>query len=245
MRRYTFPGLLWAALSFVGVWILDHTLFDWFVSYLESAWRVKEADLIASISSVIIPCIVSAVIIYLMYWFVHREHELQSGRPEFPNMTIGDAIDYMVNDSTAVLKQPREPWVEEIGPGKGRRIIEKGVEHADARTKLNERLISGELKIWGRRQMPVVHLANQFEHSIREIPREYWDRMQLDFLSCFSETSTIPQTTTIPGRQADLQWIDLMVIKEQVIRAWPPKSRWQRLRRWIMRKQRITYWKSQ
>jgi hypothetical protein len=242
MRRYTILGLLWAALSLVGVWFLDHTLFDWFVRYLESAWKIKEADLIASISSFVIPCIISAAIIYLVYWFFRREHELKISRVESPNMSIGVAIDYIVNDSKAVLKQPREPWVAEFGPGKGQRFIEKGVEHSDALTKFNERLISGELKIWGLRQMPVTHVANQFEHSVREIPKEYWDRMQLNFLSCFHQTNTIPQTTPIPGRQADLQWTGLMVIKEQVLRAWPPKSRWQRFLRWIMHKQRITYW---
>ncbi len=240
MRKYTIPGFAWAALLLFGKWILDHALFDWFVHYLEDTWNIKEASLIASISSYVIPAVASAVVITIVYRVARHEWGSKTDNP-LPDMKVSDAIDYIVNDSKVFLKQPRSPWIEEFGPGRRRRMIENGVEHTDARKQLNERLISGKVQMWGLRQMPVTHIANQFELSLREIKPEYWDGMQLDFLSCFHQTNTVPQTAQIPGKQADLQWTGLMVSREQVFREWPPKPRWRRLLQRIARKQRITY----
>jgi hypothetical protein len=173
----------------------------------------------------------AVIVVLIILWDRRAKRNAIVAIPQ-PNRPISDVIDYIVNDSSAVIKQPKEPWIEEE-----RRMIEKGVEHEDARKQVNEQLISGELRIWGLSQMPVTHIANQFELSLREIKREYWDRMQLDFLSCFHQTNTIPQTTPIPGKQADLQWTGLMLSKEQVLRIWPLKPWWRR----IIRQPRITF----
>jgi hypothetical protein len=232
-------GVLWSLLGLAIWWILDHALFDWFVHYLEDKWDFKEATLIASISSYVIPAIVSAIIIAIVYRL--GQHELGStvDNPE-PYMSVSDAIDYIVNDSQAVLTQPRAPWIQDVGRLIGHRMIENGVEHADARRQLNERLISG-MPIWGFRQIQWTHSSIQFEQSLRKIEPGYWDRMQLDFVNCFYRTTTMPQTATIPGKQADLHWTGLMVSRKLVFREWPPQPRWLRLWRWITRKQRIVY----
>src|SRR5258708_24378794 len=204
----------------------------WFVNFIGEppAW------ILAPWTRLIIVLAGAAIVILIVHLDRRSKKNAIAAIPQ-PNWPISDVIDYLVNDSDAVLNQPKEPWIEESGSHKGHRMIEKGVEREDARTKVNERLISGELRIWSLRQMPVMHIANQYEQSKREIKIEYWERMQLDFLSCFYRTVTIPQTTQIPGKQADLQWTGLMLSKEQVLQTWPPRRWWRR----IIRKPRITF----
>jgi hypothetical protein len=60
-------GLLWAALGFLLKWILDNALYDWFVHYLEDRWGIKEAALIASISSYVVPLLLAGAIVVLVY----------------------------------------------------------------------------------------------------------------------------------------------------------------------------------
>jgi hypothetical protein len=151
---------------------------------------------------------------------------------------ISEALDYIVKDSVAELRQPGPPQIMEFGPMKGKRADETGVEHADARAKLNEALISGELRIWGLRKINT-HIPNQFELSHREIKKDYWDNMQLDFLSCMYDTTTHPQTMTIPGKPELDHWTSLHVSKLQVKRKWLPKSSWRRCLEWLTRKPRI------
>ena len=81
-----------------------------------------------------------------------------------------------------------------------------------------------------------------FEAHLREIPQSYWDRMQLDFISCFHHTRAIPQTLAIPGKQADLHWTELTLNRTQVLRAWRRKPTWRRLMNLVRRKERISYY---
>jgi hypothetical protein len=180
-------------------------------------------------------------LIVLFFPLAARLFQRSEERPQ-PAWPISDAIDYIVNDSTAVLKQPREPWVEEYGPAKGRRLIEKGVEHSDALNKVNNELISGALRIWGHREMPS-HMAYQFETLLREISKSYWEHWALDPLMCFHNTKIRSQTVLIPGHgSTENGYSGLMLCKKQVHVFWPYKSIWQRLKDRIVRKPRITYW---
>jgi hypothetical protein len=89
-------------------------------------------------------------------------------KPNLPNTKVSDAVDYIVNDSIAILRKASssEPCL--------------GVEHEDARAQLNAKLNTGEIKSWGLRQINT-HVPNQFESSLREIPKEYWNEMRLCF----------------------------------------------------------------
>jgi hypothetical protein len=89
-----------------------------------------------------------------------------------PDMKVSDAIDYVVNDSRARLNTPPPPKLDGYGPGTVLYI--SGVEHQDARRRVNAKLISGELRSWGLRQINT-HIPNQFELSVREIHKEYWN----------------------------------------------------------------------
>lgn len=190
----------------------------------------------------IVAGIIAVVAYFAVLFVIWRQFRFQEKSEKLePNWPIAEAIDYVVNDSTAILKQPRPQWIGEFGPGKGQRIIEKGVEHTDARRQMNEGIINGDIRVWGLRQLAVTHMANQFETSLREITPEYWDRMQLDFWCSLYHTNTVPQTTQIPGRQVDLHWTGLMVNRQQVLQAWPSKPTWHRICHRIRRRPRITF----
>jgi hypothetical protein len=152
--------------------------------------------------------------------------------PVRPDTPVSNAIDYIVNDSAAKVKQPEPPRIMEYGPAKGHMMIQKGVEHEDARRLVNNELISGNLRSWGKRQISNF-LPVQFESVIREIDRSYWDDMQLNYFSCFNYTETTTQTAPMPGRQETYNWSGIMVSRRQVQQIWPRKSV---LRRWIDRK---------
>jgi hypothetical protein len=96
-----------------------------------------------------------------------------------PDMKVSDAIDYIVNDSVALLRKP-QPNESIVSFPPGTRIVVRGTEHQDARAQLNTKLNTGEIKSWGRRQINT-HIPNQFETSLREITKEYWGDMALDF----------------------------------------------------------------
>jgi hypothetical protein len=191
------------------------------------------------IAAVCVGLIISFQLIMAPYWAYREAADLVPSDSHIrPNMRIDEALDYIVNDSTAQLKQPATPTIIEYGQAAGRTLIEKGVEHEDARRLLNDELISGTVRCWGRRQI-TVHLADQFELSLREIDRACWDNIQLNFASCLRLTQTQPQTATIPGRIIKDQWTALMVSRIQIQRIWSRKSVACRLREKMKGHQRI------
>jgi hypothetical protein len=154
-----------------------------------------------------------------------------------PDMKVSDAIDYIVNDSVAILRKP-QPNEGSYPPGT--RIIVKGVEHQDAREQLGAELNNGQIKSWGRRQLNT-YLPNQFESSLREIPKEYWDDMELDFQSCLYYKNQLPQTMKIAGRPETYHWVGIMLSRAQVEQYWPKKSAPRRACSTIMRRPRIKH----
>jgi hypothetical protein len=59
-------SIAWVTLSGILYWILDHFLYSWLVIYLDG-YGIKEASVIASISSYVIPALLSAGIIWAVY----------------------------------------------------------------------------------------------------------------------------------------------------------------------------------
>jgi hypothetical protein len=153
-------------------------------------------------------------------------------------MRIDEAIDYIVNGSTAKLKEPDPPKVMEYGPGKGRRLVQTGVEHEDARRLLNDELISGNIRCWGRIEI-LNSRPTQFELSMREIDRFCWNNIQLNFFTCMYYTEGASQTVNLPGKGAALDWTALMVSRVQIQQIWRPKSIVRRLIETIKRRARI------
>jgi hypothetical protein len=104
------------ALGGVFKWILDHTLFDWFVRYLENNWQLKEADLLASVSSYVIPAIASGVIVYGAWWVGTRETRSKIGETAndrhapaltLPTMKVIDIAEYLLDQSSWGWRQRR------------------------------------------------------------------------------------------------------------------------------------------
>jgi len=156
-----------------------------------------------------------------------------------PHMSIDRAVDYMVNDSRAKLRQPAPPRIVEIGAGQQQRIIEMGVQHADALRKLNEEAIAGHVQIWGLRQTP-----NGFESVRRPIPIDYWTTFYLHPLMCFHNTNVHGQTMRIAGTPMVVEetlYSGLMLNRSQVGRIWPKKWIWTRFIEWLRRTPRIRY----
>lgn len=54
-----------------GTWLVDHFLFDWLVRYLDG-YGIHEADLIATVSSYVLPALISIAIVLFTYQLVKR-----------------------------------------------------------------------------------------------------------------------------------------------------------------------------
>jgi hypothetical protein len=194
---------------------------------LAAWWRPELPETIGlterQISLYVFGTVIAARLLMAPYW---AYREVAANVPFDADVSgdwkISEALDYIVNDSVAELKQPAPPQTMEFGPMKGKIAVEGGVEHGDARAKINEALISGELKIWGLRKINT-HIPNQFELSRREIPKGYWDNMQLDFLRCMYDTENHPQTMIIPGKPELDHWTGLRVSMVQVKTKMAPK----------------------
>ena len=55
-------------------WLADHLLFDWFSRYLATRWHIEEADVIAHISSFVIPGLLAALALWLAFKAFHLMH---------------------------------------------------------------------------------------------------------------------------------------------------------------------------
>jgi len=101
-----------AALGLLGVileecfrWAFDHFLWDWLIQFFETTWHFKEAELIASISSYVVPIVGAALCIIAIYWLLR--HEMAKGQiplathPLGANryMTAHEALHYLADES--------------------------------------------------------------------------------------------------------------------------------------------------
>jgi hypothetical protein len=158
-----------------------------------------------------------------------------------PDIRISDAIDYIVNDTSEKVKQPSPPKVAEYGPARGHLMIQRGVEHEDARRLINDQLIAGDLRCWGKRQI-VGYLPIQFENAVREIERRDWENIQLSYMACLRCPDTEPQTAIIPGREHTHHWAALMVSRTQIRQTWHRKGVFRRLFDKARRERRVRPW---
>jgi len=223
-----------AAFAIVGLGI------DTMVNLAPQAFSLntQQAHLLFQVGEAITVLGIAGLIVTGLYAFF-KSPPLLVRSPQ-PDMPINEAIDYIVNDSKADLKQPTPPYIADFGPAQGQRMIEMGVEHGDARLHVENALKTGALHIWGRRQ--IGDLSNQFEHSLREITKDYWDTMQLDFSNCFHFTDRYSQTARIPLTPKDTpKYTDLRVNTQQIRALWQPKPRLNLAYAKLMREPRIAY----
>jgi hypothetical protein len=173
------PVLGVADASFYGVLVLL-ALAAWWRPELPKAIGLTDHQIVLYVFGIVIV----TRLLMAPYW-AYREvaEKVPVDADVSGDWNISEALDYIVNDSEAELRHPAPPQIMGFGPMKGKVAVEAGVEHQDARAKVNEALISGELRIWGLLRINT-HIPNQFELSRREIQKDYWDNMQLDFINC-------------------------------------------------------------
>jgi hypothetical protein len=179
--------------------------------------------------------LVGTVIVVLIFLWDRRAKQKSIAAISQSEWPLSDAIDYVVNDSTAILRQPPQPYIEN-----DRRIVHWGVQHSDALAKLNEKLNTGALAASGFRQIKS-HIANQFELQKRPIPGSYWLVSQLHPVTSLSNTDKEPQTMAIPGTHAPdrLEWTGITVPMATVKQLWPQQSWARGAWKWILRRPRI------
>ena len=142
-----------------------------------------------------------------------------------PDMTISDVTNYMVNDSSVVLKKPKAAEIEQFGPAKDHLVNWPGIGHVDAISRVQTALNNGNLKSWGRREI-MANIAS-FQSSLRPIPKEYWELACINPFFCFHKSDRA-QTMALPKRDAEL-YASLTLNKEQVRSLWVPGPLWRRI----------------
>jgi hypothetical protein len=204
--------------TFVFNWFFSHLLWDWFKSYLQTKWEIKEADMIASASGYVI----CALIGLMAYLFLIKV--FSNGKSSvYPDMPISDVVNYVVNKSSVKLKRPKPPEIAKSGFAEGYLLIPKGVEHQDALVYVQTALNNGTLRSWGKREIG----PGWFEDSLREIPKEYWESACMNPLFCF-HNSNQAQTVALPEKDNVELYANLTLNKKEVKLSCPPKPLWRR-----------------
>jgi hypothetical protein len=187
-------------------------------------------------------CLGSIIVFQLImapYWAYREAADfIPSGSGIRPDMRIDQVLDYIVNDSITKLQQPGPPQILQHGRAAGATLIQRGVELEDARRLVNNELISGHLRSWGKRQI-LTYQPIQFENVTREIDRSYWDNMRLHPYACLYNVDNAAQTDIWPRRTASYHWAGLMLSRIQVQQIWRRKSMSRRLIDKIKRRRRI------
>lgn len=181
--------------------------------------------------------VISGALIVAGLWLVRS-----SARAPQPNLAIALAMDYLVNDSTATLRQNAPPEIATFGPAKGHVVSETGKPQQDALLKIEEQLGFGTLIAFGRRALVAGEHPHTFDPVLRVIPRDYWNNAGLNllFARILEEDMDFAQTQLRFTTHGPLLYGDLRLDRRQVRALWKPKPLWRRLwERRILSRQRI------
>jgi hypothetical protein len=151
------------------------------------------------------------------------KHRFDDPQPDIP---IADAINYIVNDSAVQLRKAEQAQIAAFGPGIGQKMQQGGVAHAHAREILFEKIITGDLNVWGRREHSKGMAFKLFESHRRPIDKSLWNHAVLEWFSVFYNSKDISQTVMQEGH-TDYCYAELMLSREQVRRLWPNRA-WSR-----------------
>ncbi|HLY04304.1 MAG TPA: hypothetical protein VKR31_01010 [Rhizomicrobium sp.] len=193
----------------------------------DKVWQTHLAIQVAFIGAAFL------VMAYAFYAYV--SHLLNP--PNEPDMTISDAINYLANDSMVQLRQS-VPEIAKFGPAKGQTVRQGGVPHVHARDILSEKIITGELSVWGRRELTKGMAFKTFESYRRPIDKGLWNHATLEWHSVFYNAKDVSQTHMQEGH-TDYCYAELVVNREQLERLWPPLPIWKRFWR---TEPRSDYW---
>jgi hypothetical protein len=177
-------------------------------------------------------------LICLTGWEIWSSRTFRFGRANSINwdISINDALDYIVNDSTETFPLP--PTMEI----RGMSIPATGTQHQAALSRLNQKLTFGDLDISGHKEIIPQPAPRLYEEVRRKIDQQYWEVAQLHPLNCFHYTTKLPQTYIMSGDSYP-KYYNLRMNRDQLRHAWPQKGLLRRLwERWALRKQRLHYY---
>lgn len=161
------------------------------------------------------PYPVVAVALLLVAWIFYRHNAAERFIGPQPDLSIAQAIDYLVNDSAANIE--RKPTME-------------GYEHSEARILLNEKFAEGTLRVWGRRDTKPGGLGHVFEISREPVPKDYWANARLDYYSIFYKATERPQTDLYDAADKSIpMYADLHINRREIETIWPHRPLWRRL----------------
>lgn len=121
-----------------------------------------------------------------LFHFPAGAYEGETGsvqRQGLPDTPIHKAIDYIVSNSLAPLRQAPKGYDERVTS----LFKWRGEEHQHAIEQVRERAVLGELRVWGCMQIGEPS-AMSFDNVLREIPADYWQTATFDVPFCFHKT---------------------------------------------------------
>jgi hypothetical protein len=173
-------------------------------------------------------------VIVLFYPFLKNLLGIQRGLG--PDMPIHQAIDYIVNDSRADLRDQPVGYDDDLVS----KLNWRGEQHNDALERVRQKLILGELTAWGRIQIGEPS-AMRFDDALQEIPYAYWQSANFSSLFCF-HASDSPQTFWVDADRNGRTYKSVSLSELQIVKFWPKKSLFRRLVSKVTRQARLTYW---
>jgi len=211
-------GIFWLLLATVLKWAFDHFLWDWFVQFLDVRWHFKEATLIASVSSYVLPLLFSLFCVAAIYWLARRELQLLSvdatGPALAPDtqryMTAYEVLHYLADDSK---------WGDEIrkyvSPDQyvsaAGNITMRKMPLLEAQGEFRRIAEQGRIRAVGR-------LDGDGQHV--QIPETYWMSAVLSPFSFHNQeiSEAIPAVYNPDGIPT---YKRVKIVREDVERAWP------------------------
>lgn len=170
------------------------------------------------------------VIVVGMVWSVawalygFRMGVLNSTVPQ-GDVTIRDAVDYLVNGTSAKIEQRRAPYVETVGVVKGRVVVQADRVQQDALRMIEEQLALGALAAFGRRAIHPSDHSLGFDAVRRMIPKDYWEYRGLHVLHARIPETALSQTVARRSSPEPLHpYTDILLNVAQVRTCWKPRS---------------------
>jgi hypothetical protein len=155
-------------------------------------------------------------LICLIGWEIWSSRTFRFRRANSINwdISINDALDYIVNDSTETFPPPPTMGI------RGMSIPATGTQHQAALSRVNQKLTSGDLDISGHKEIIPKPAPRLYEEVRRRIDQKYWELALLHPLNCFHYTTQLPQTYIMSGDSYPTYY-NLKMNIDQLQRVWP------------------------
>lgn len=212
---------MWGPLALLNaVSVYNEFIEQWLPQYIVSWFDVIPEDIVHFL-------LYGAL--FLSIVAAYHEVRMRLPRHNIPDTKIKDVVDYVVNDSTAVI--PKAPGPE-VRHGLLADVI--GWEHEEARIILTEAASQGRLTLFGCKKIR----EHAYSDVRTQIPVEYWQNAELSW-GIYIDATRYDQTRSCKNANGD--YTNVYACKAEIERLWPRLSRWRRFVRLIAGYRRKTY----